>query len=285
MRRGQVAVCLATVMGRVPYGSSIAAHAAVSIFRGTRSVCLRAGHLAYYRILCERGDMRCLSNASNSNNTGRLSRRLPRSVDQPIGIIIAMEGAIRSVNRNRRNFGTGRLARAEPRALRISRICERHGGRRAVDGGGRELLERVSRLGMVLDMTHLCDQSFWQAMDHFDGPLLASHQNCRSSVPGQRQFSDEQIGRLTDRGGIVGIAFDAWMMYPGWELGTTQRDVVSIDAAIDHIDHICQLAGNDQHVAIGSDLDGGFGTEQTPTGLDTIADLQKLAPLHVSARV
>jgi membrane dipeptidase len=54
---------------------------------------------------------------------------------------------------------------------------------------------------------------------------------------------------------------------------------VSIAASVDHIDHVCQLAGNDLQVAIGSDLDGGFGTEQTPTGLDSIADLQHLAPL------
>ena len=76
----------------------------------------------------------------------------------------------------------------------------------------------------------------------------------------------------------MGIAFDAWMMYPGWERGKTSREVVSIDAALDQIDHLCQLAGNDRQVAIGSDLDGGFGTEQTPTGLDSIADLQQLAP-------
>jgi membrane dipeptidase len=79
------------------------------------------------------------------------------------------------------------------------------------------------------------------------------------------------------RDAVIGVAFDAWMMYPGWERGKTPPAVVGIEAAADHIDHVCQLAGSTRHSAIGSDLDGGFGTEQTPRDLDTIADLQKLA--------
>ncbi len=75
---------------------------------------------------------------------------------------------------------------------------------------------------------------------------------------------------------MIGAAFDAWMLYPGWVRGETRRDVVGLEAAADHIDHICQLAGDSRHVAIGSDLDGGFGTEQTPRDLDRISDLQKL---------
>jgi membrane dipeptidase len=54
---------------------------------------------------------------------------------------------------------------------------------------------------------------------------------------------------------------------------------VTLDSALNHIDHICQLAGNARHVAIGSDLDGGFGTEQSPEDLDTISDLQMIGPL------
>ena len=100
--------------------------------------------------------------------------------------------------------------------------------------------------------------------------MLASHNNCRALVPHQRQFSDEQIQRLIDRGAVIGAALDAWMLAPGWVRGETSRAVVGLEAVADHIDHICQLAGNARHAAIGSDLDGGFGTEQTPTGLDRI---------------
>ena len=150
----------------------------------------------------------------------------------------------------------------------------------AVEGplseAGVELLKEFSRLGMILDVTHLCDKSMAQALDIFDGPVLASHHNCRALVPGDRQLADEQIRRLIDRGAVIGAALDAWMLYPNWERGKTSPQVVGLDAVADHIDHVCQIAGNANHAAIGSDLDGGFGTEQTPRDLDTIADLQKL---------
>ena len=129
---------------------------------------------------------------------------------------------------------------------------------------GVQLLKEFERLGMILDATHLSDTSFFQALDIFGGPVLASHNNCRALVPDGRQFSDEQIRLLIDRGAVIGAALDAWMLCPGWVRGQTTRDVVGLDAVADHIDHVCQLAGNARHAAIGSDLDGGFGTEQSP---------------------
>ena len=85
--------------------------------------------------------------------------------------------------------------------------------------------------------------------------------------------------RLVERGCVIGVAMDAWMLYPDWQIGKVPRDAVSLEAVTDHLDHICQLAGNCHHAGIGSDLDGGYGTEQTPYGLDTIGDLQKIAEL------
>jgi membrane dipeptidase len=84
---------------------------------------------------------------------------------------------------------------------------------------------------------------------------------------------------LIERDAVIGAAFDNWMLYPGWVAGQTSSSVVSLANVIDHIDHVCQLAGNTQHAAIGSDLDGGFGREQSPGDLDTIADLQEIPPL------
>ena len=108
---------------------------------------------------------------------------------------------------------------------------------------------------------------------------MASHNNCRALVPGDRQFSDEQIRRLLERDTVIGVALDAWMLYPNWQKGQTPHDAVRIDAVCDHVDHICQLSGDCRHVALGSDLDGGYGTEQTPAGLNSIADLQKLGEI------
>ena len=143
---------------------------------------------------------------------------------------------------------------------------------------GRELLSEMERLNMILDATHLCDESFWEALKNFNGHVWASHNNCRALVPHNRQFSDEQIKVLIERGAVIGGAFDAWMLKPNWIRGKSQPkdEGVFLSTVIDHIDHVCQLAGNSLHSGLGTDLDGAFGKEQCPADLDTIADLQKI---------
>ena len=118
-------------------------------------------------------------------------------------------------------------------------------------------------------------------MKVYNGPVWASHNNCRKFVEHNRQFTDEQIRELIGRNAVIGIALDAWMMVPDWVRGvsTPERMDVTLTQMINNIDHICQLAGNSLHVGIGTDLDGGFGKEQCPTDLDTITDLQKVPKL------
>jgi membrane dipeptidase len=130
---------------------------------------------------------------------------------------------------------------------------------------------------MILDLTHCSDQSFWQALAHFNGHVLASHQNVRALVPHQRQFTDEQLRAIIERDGVIGACCDVWMLRPGWAQDVGTNDGVTLATVADQMDYVCQLAGNSQHAAIGSDLDGGFGQEQSPRDLETIADLQKLA--------
>jgi membrane dipeptidase len=136
----------------------------------------------------------------------------------------------------------------------------------------------MEELNIILDATHLCDESFWEALDHFGGPIWASHNNCRKFVDHNRQFSDEQIRELIKRDAVIGMALDAWMMVPNWKRGVSTPTSMnaSLLQTVQNIDHICQIAGNADHVGIGTDLDGAFGTEQTPVEIDTIADLQKL---------
>ena len=144
---------------------------------------------------------------------------------------------------------------------------------------GEALLAGMERLGVILDLTHFSDEAFWQALEAYNGPVLASHNNCRALVPHQRQFSDGQLRTIFQRDGVIGVACDAWMLQPGWIVGQSTNERVTLADVVHHIDHICQTAGNSRHAAIGSDLDGGFGREQSPCDLDTIADLQKLAGL------
>jgi membrane dipeptidase len=200
----------------------------------------------------------------------------------PIGYILSLEGADSLITLRH-------LERAVTDGLRA--IGPAHYGPGVYANGtdasggfnerGRELLREAGRLGLILDVTHLCDECFWEALDLFDGPMWASHQNCRALVPDMRQFSDEQLKALIARGAVIGAAFDAWMLVPGWVRGKTtpQSSGVRLAHVADHLDHICQLAGNAHHAGLGSDLDGCFGIEQTPQDLDTIADLTKLRPL------
>jgi membrane dipeptidase len=109
--------------------------------------------------------------------------------------------------------------------------------------------------------------------------VLASHNNCRTLVPHQRQFSDDQLKAIFKRDGVIGAVFDTWMLQPGWIVGQSSNAEVTLAHVVDHIDYVCQLAGNANHAALGTDLDGGFGRDQSPSDLDTIADLQKLVGL------
>jgi membrane dipeptidase len=124
----------------------------------------------------------------------------------------------------------------------------------------------------------LTDTGFSQAMKIYKGSVWASHHNCRVLVNNQRQLTDDQIRILIERGAVIGGVMDAWMLAEGWIRGVSLPKAmgVNLDRVIDHFDHICQIAGNADHIAIGSDLDGAFGTEQSPYDLDTISDLQKL---------
>jgi membrane dipeptidase len=155
------------------------------------------------------------------------------------------------------------------------------GGTRSEAGLAAEaipLLKNIERLGIALDMTHLSDRAFRQVADSFGGRVLASHQNARKFCDWQRQFSDEQIKFVLSRGGVLGVACDAIMLQPGWVRGVTKPEV-TLERLVDNVDHYCQLAGNARQVGIGSDLDGGYGAEQTPADLDTITDLQKIPDL------
>jgi membrane dipeptidase len=115
-------------------------------------------------------------------------------------------------------------------------------------------------------------------MDAFSGPLWASHSNNRGFVPHNRQFTDEQMKEIIDRGGVIGTSFDTWMLVPNWVRGTSDplKAGAGLDKVIDNIERVCDIAGSSEHAALGTDLDGAFGKEQSPHDLETIADLRKI---------
>ncbi len=278
MRSGRVGICFATLLARAnPNGRN-----SMLDYRSQEIACAVAqGQLGYYRVLEEQGVCDVMTNAA------ALQKKVadwgdPRQ-ESRFGFVLSMEGAdpILSPSHAYKWFEAG---------LRIIGLAHygpgtyAHGT--ASSGGlsaqGRELLRAMDEVGMILDMTHLADESFWEAARIFQGPVIASHSNCRALTPGDRQFDDEQIRWLIERDAVIGAVLDAWMLTPDWSEDPANRPKVMLDHVVKNIDHICQISGSARHVAIGSDLDGGFGIEQGPEDVDTIADLQKLGPILAS---
>ena len=149
---------------------------------------------------------------------------------------------------------------------------------------GVAMLKEFERVGMILDVTHLSDESFFQALERFAGPVMASHNNCRALVPGDRQFSDEQLRLLIGRGAVIGVVCDAWMLTPGWKIGVTRPEQLTMASPGRSYRPHLSVGRQLRTCRIGSDLDGGFGTEQTPGDLKTIAICKSSTPL-LAARV
>jgi membrane dipeptidase len=290
MRRGRVGLCVATQLARVvpDFGRAGGVGRLVGFASQEQAWASSQGQLAWYREMEATGDLvqirdyrgldahvRKWLEPANSSSPAR---------PLPIGYILSLENAdsIVSMRHLEKAYGDG-LRAIGP--VHYGPGIYGHGTHSSgpLTIRGHELLKEMERLGMILDATHLCDESFWDAMGRYNGPVWASHSNCRVVANWNRQFDDSQIRELIRRGAVIGMALDAAMMVHRWVLGrsTPAQFGLELEKIGEHIDHICQLAGNSRHVGIGSDLDGGFGTEQVPLDLESIADLTKLGKIFV----
>jgi membrane dipeptidase len=239
------------------------------------------GQLAYYKALESFGEISPIRNARELK-THLQYWNSSSEEKKSIGYILSLEGADSIVSVEyldiAYNYGLRALGPAHYGPGRYAQGTNATGG---LGPNGKDLLVKMESLGIILDATHLCDDSFWEAMEIFNGSIWASHQNCRSLVNHNRQFTDEQFKEIIRRGAVVGLPLDTWMMVPNWVRGESDpiKMKVDLNVMIDHLVHICSLAGNTNHVGIGTDLDGGFGTEQSPMDIKTIADLQKIPDL------
>jgi membrane dipeptidase len=287
MRRGGVGLCVATQIARyVAPGSPLSGwHSPEQAWAMTQA------QLAWYRAMEERGELVQIRDRAGLDRHAAMwtepeSGAPAAGSSRAIGYILSLEGAdsILTPAHLERAYAGG-LRAIGPAHYGPGRYAQGTNASGGLGPAGRELLREMQRLGIILDVTHLCDDSLREALDHFNGTIWASHSNCRALVPHNRQFSDEQIRELIQRDAIIGAAFDAWMLAPGWVRGETTPEGagVTLETVANHIDHICQIAGNSRHSAIGSDLDGAFGREQCPADVHTIADLSKL-PAILRAR-
>ena len=277
LRRGRIGIIVATQIARY----SPRFHNLPGWRSPEQAWAQTQGQLAYYRAMEECGEMLQLRTWAQveAHAAKWIAASDAEAAMLPIGYLLSLEGAdsILSWRHLEKSRADGLIALGP---VHYGPGIHGHGtdAEGPLTPKGRELLREMERLGIILDVTHLCDESMRDALDHFSGPVWASHHNCRALANWNRQLTDEQITELVERGAVIGMAFDSIMMVHGWRhrVSTPQDFNLRIEKICEHMDHICQLAGNARHVGIGTDLDGGFGTEQTPLDLDSIADLTKL---------
>ena len=275
LREGRIGLVVATQLARYsPPGSSLAGwHSPQQAWAMTQA------QLAWYREMEALGEMILIADLGSLEAHIRLwNDDTIDDAKKPVGYILSLEGAdslvdisylhkacqygLRAIGLS--HFGPGRYAPGTRNSGGLTTI-------------GKALLREIEKLNLILDVTHLTDEGFDEVMDNYTGNVWASHHNVRHIVPNQRQLNDRQIKQLVERNAVIGGMLDCWAMdirfidtvSDPWQLD------IRLENMVDHWDHICQIAGNSLHIAIGSDLDGIFGTEQSPWDMNSIADLQK----------
>lgn len=197
----------------------------------------------------------------------------------PLGVVLLMEGADPVRDARELPFWVGAGVRVIGPAWGRTRYAGGTDAPGPLTDAGRELVTAMRELGVTLDASHLDDAAFWEALDL--GPqVIATHANSRALVPGNRQLSDEMVRAVAGAGGVVGLVFLSRFIRRGWEAGQPRAALEELAA---HARHLAALVGW-EHVGLGTDLDGGFGQERAPAGVDRYRDvpllLELLPPEH-----
>jgi membrane dipeptidase len=198
--------------------------------------------------------------------------------EKPIGLVLLMEGADPILEPAQIDDWFAQGLRVVGPAWESTRYTGGTHEPGPLTRDGRELLERMQQLRMILDLSHMSEEAYLQAIDRYEGVMIASHANPRRFLPTSRGLSDRMIMLLAERGGVVGVVPYNLFLSPEWRRGDP-KELMTLRHVTEVIDHICQLTGSVDHVAIGSDFDGGFGLEHVPAEIDTLADLNKLTPV------
>ncbi len=161
---------------------------------------------------------------------------------------------------------------------------------------GRKIVKRLNHLGIMVDVSHVSDKTFWDTLETSEAPLIASHSSCRALSPHRRNMSDEMISALAAKGGVIQITFVDQFLdnlpFQAWEKSklvkkaseqgnagnpdlhqdqSEERPKVGWERILDHIDHAVKVAGVD-HVGLGSDFDGAT----MPQGMDDVSHLPRI---------
>ncbi|MFB0918590.1 MAG: dipeptidase [Clostridiaceae bacterium] len=129
---------------------------------------------------------------------------------------------------------------------------------------GRRVIDKMEELGMMVDVSHMNEKTFWDTAAHAKGPLLASHSSCSALIPHVRNLTDDQIKAVAKSGGTINVNY--------WdELLANPKNTATISHLVDHIDHIVNLVGVD-YAGLGSDFDG----TDIPIDLKDSSELPKI---------
>jgi membrane dipeptidase len=204
-------------------------------------------------------------------------RKEPKPIHQ-VGIVPLMEGADPILEPKE-------LERWAERGLRIvgpAWTGTRYSGGTHEPGGltklGRELLDMIASLDLILDVSHLSQEALMESLERFEGGpghLIASHSNPQRLIPTDRHLPDHAIEMIAERQGVIGVVLFNRFLKNGWGTGDKKSDV-TLDHVVRAIDYICQVTGSADYVGIGSDFDGGYGSEAAPRGLDTSRDFHRI---------
>ncbi|MFK7601650.1 dipeptidase [Deinococcus sp. SM5_A1] len=197
---------------------------------------------------------------------GEVSAHLAQA-DAPLGVVLLMEGADPLRDEGELPFWVDAGVRIIGPAWGATRYAGGTGAPGPLTDAGKALVTAMRDLSIALDASHLDDAAFWDAAEI--GPrMIASHSNSRTLVPGNRHLSDEMARAIAKRGGVIGLVFLSSFIKQGAEHGATQGDLAA------HARHYAELVGWDR-VALGSDMDGGFGSEKTPVGIGRYSELPR----------
>ncbi|CAM3157159.1 Microsomal dipeptidase [Deinococcus saxicola] len=187
--------------------------------------------------------------------------------DAPLGVVLLMEGADPVRDEGDLPFWVNVGVRLIGPAWGATRYAGGTGAPGPLTDAGRALVTAMRDLGIALDASHLDDAAFWDAAEL--GPrMIASHSNSRTLVSGNRHLSDEMARAIARTDGVIGLVFLSSFIRHGAERGATLADLAA------HAYHYAEVVGWDR-VALGSDMDGGFGAEKSPLGIGRYAQLPR----------
>jgi len=221
-------------------------------------------HIEWYHQQFVAGEMRLVRTASD----------LPSEPSKSIATIILMEGA----DSLRNEADVEWFCQLGVRIVGLAWKRTRHAGGTGAPGPltdeGRQLVRMLDQLRIIHDASHLAEESFWNLLEITDGPVMASHSNCRAFNPTDRQLSDEMIRALVKRGGVIGMNFYDKFLVPPEEF---RKRKANLNDLLKHMRQVCEIAGDARHVAIGTDMDGGFGREEIPHEIPSAGELPRVA--------